>query len=61
MRLLTTGSYAVKKVAVGTSKAYLLKMLHEVRLLETLRHPHIIPYHHAWIDVTRFSRQVPQP
>ena len=30
-------------------------MLREVRLLETLRHPNIIPYHHSWIDLTRFS------
>jgi hypothetical protein len=33
-------------------------MLREVRLLETLRHPNIIPYHHAWIDQTRFSSYV---
>ncbi|GFZ49125.1 hypothetical protein JCM24511_06875 [Saitozyma sp. JCM 24511] len=45
----------VKKIAVGTSKEYLFKMLREVRLLEALRHPNIIPYHHSWIDVTRFS------
>jgi serine/threonine protein kinase len=50
------GTYAVKKIAVGTSKEYLVKMLREVRLLEALRHPNIIPYHHSWIDVTRFSR-----
>ncbi|WWC59167.1 uncharacterized protein I303_101715 [Kwoniella dejecticola CBS 10117] len=49
------GTYAVKKIAVGRSKSYLFKMLREVRLLEALRHPNIIPYHHSWIDVTRFS------
>ncbi|WVQ83973.1 hypothetical protein IAT38_006118 [Cryptococcus sp. DSM 104549] len=49
------GTYAVKKIAVGRSKAYLHKMLQEVRVLEALRHPNIISYHHAWIDVTRFS------
>ncbi|WVR04408.1 hypothetical protein IAU60_001410 [Kwoniella sp. DSM 27419] len=49
------GTYAVKKIAVGRSKSYLFKMLREVRLLETLRHSNIIPYHHAWIDTTRFS------
>ncbi|ORX34368.1 kinase-like domain-containing protein [Kockovaella imperatae] len=49
------GTYAVKKIAVGTSKSYLVRMLREVRLLETLRHPNIIPYHHAWIEHTRFS------
>lgn len=30
-------------------------MLREVRLLETLRHPNIIPYYHSWLDETRFS------
>lgn len=53
--LTGAGTYAVKKIAVGTSSSYLVKMLREVRLLETLRHPHIIPYHHAWIDATRFA------
>jgi serine/threonine protein kinase len=53
--LLTTGTYAVKKIAVGTSKEYLVKMLREVRLLETLRHPNIIPYYHSWMDETHFS------
>ena len=55
---LSVGTYAVKKIAVGSSKEYLERMLREVRLLETLRHPNIIPYHHAWIDMTRFSRSV---
>jgi serine/threonine protein kinase len=50
------GTYAVKKIAVGRSKAYLVKMLREVKLLEALRHPNIIPYHHSWVDVTTFSR-----
>lgn len=49
------GHYAVKKVAVGESSPYLFKMLREVRLLEALRHPNIIPYHHVWIETTRFS------
>ncbi|KAK1926387.1 kinase-like domain-containing protein [Papiliotrema laurentii] len=49
------GTYAVKKIAVGSSKPYLVRMLREVKLLEALRHPNIIPYHHSWIDVTRFS------
>ncbi|KAK8846730.1 hypothetical protein IAR55_005817 [Kwoniella newhampshirensis] len=49
------GTYAVKKIAVGRSKSYLFKMLREVKLLEALRHPNVIPYHHSWIDTTRFS------
>ena len=51
----------MKKIAVGESKDYLVKMLREVRLLETLRHPNIIPYHHAWIEPTRFSRCASSP
>ncbi|KAG8966342.1 putative serine/threonine-protein kinase iks1 [Tulasnella sp. 419] len=49
------GHYAVKKVAVGQSHAYLLNILREVRLLETLRHPNIITYHHSWLESFRFS------
>ncbi|KAJ9099286.1 hypothetical protein QFC21_004167 [Naganishia friedmannii] len=53
------GHYAIKKVAVGNSKPYLYKILQEVRLLEQLRHPNIIPYHHVWIENTQFSRLAP--
>ncbi|KIY30711.1 IKS protein kinase [Cryptococcus gattii E566] len=53
------GTYAVKKVAVGHSKSYLHHKLREVKLLEALRHPNIIAYHHAWIDMTRFSELSP--
>lgn len=50
------GRYAVKKVAVGDSRPYLDRVLREVRLLENLRHPNIIPYHHVWIEDAQFSR-----
>ncbi|KAG8844638.1 putative serine/threonine-protein kinase iks1 [Serendipita sp. 411] len=49
------GHFAVKKIAVGHSQDYLLRILKEVRLLETLRHPNIITYHHSWLETTRFS------
>ncbi|KAG8833557.1 putative serine/threonine-protein kinase iks1 [Serendipita sp. 400] len=49
------GHFAVKKIAVGHSHEYLLRILKEVRLLETLRHPNIITYHHSWLETTRFS------
>ncbi|KDQ60358.1 hypothetical protein JAAARDRAFT_603927 [Jaapia argillacea MUCL 33604] len=49
------GHFAVKKIAVGQSHSYLLNILHEVRLLETLRHPNIITYHHAWLEMSKFS------
>jgi len=45
----------VKKIAVGRSHAYLLRTLREVRLLETLRHPNIVTYHHAWLESYQFS------
>ncbi|KAG9004176.1 putative serine/threonine-protein kinase iks1 [Tulasnella sp. 427] len=49
------GEYAVKKVAVGQSHDYLVNILREVRLLEKLRHPNIITYHHAWLESSKFS------
>ena len=38
------GHFAVKKIAVGNSHSYLLKILTEVRLLERLHHPNIVTY-----------------
>ncbi|KZV81977.1 kinase-like protein [Exidia glandulosa HHB12029] len=49
------GRFAVKRIAVGSSPAYLLDILREVRLLETLRHDNIISYHHAWLESFRWS------
>ncbi|KIL59939.1 hypothetical protein M378DRAFT_84482 [Amanita muscaria Koide BX008] len=49
------GHFAVKKIAVGESHSYLLKILREVRLLEQMRHPNIITYHHAWLESYQFS------
>ncbi|KAF8639011.1 hypothetical protein AX17_001790, partial [Amanita inopinata Kibby_2008] len=49
------GHFAVKKIAVGESHSYLLMILREVRLLEQMRHPNIITYHHAWLESCQFS------
>ncbi|RPD65593.1 kinase-like protein [Lentinus tigrinus ALCF2SS1-7] len=49
------GYFAVKKVAVGQSHSYLLNTLREVRLLEKLRHPNIVTFHHAWLESSQFS------
>lgn len=49
------GHFAVKKIAVGESHSYLLSILREIRLLETLRHRNIITYHHAWLESYQFS------
>ncbi|KAH9822399.1 kinase-like domain-containing protein [Melampsora americana] len=50
------GHFAVKKVAVGHSGPELLKVLSEVKCLETLRHQNITQYHHAWIEKAQLSR-----
>lgn len=42
------GHFAVKKIAVGESHSYLLKILREVRLLERLHHPNIITYQYVF-------------
>ncbi|THH07039.1 hypothetical protein EW145_g3655 [Phellinidium pouzarii] len=49
------GRFAVKKIAVGQSHTYLIQILREVRLLERLRHPNIITYHHSWLETHQFS------
>ncbi|KAF4581706.1 putative serine/threonine-protein kinase iks1 [Pleurotus pulmonarius] len=49
------GYFAVKKIAVGQSHSYLVKILREVRLLERLHHRNIITYHHAWLETYQFS------
>nr|CAG8562340.1 5061_t:CDS:10 [Entrophospora candida] len=56
------GEYAIKKVAVGDNHAWLVRMLREVHLLETLHHPNIVDYKHAWLEyhkLTDFGPQVP--
>ena len=49
------GRFAVKKIAVGESHTYLVDTLREVRLLEELRHPNIVTYHHSWLETAQFS------
>ncbi|GAA5985992.1 hypothetical protein JCM11641_004893 [Rhodosporidiobolus odoratus] len=46
------GLYALKKIAVGNSAPSLLSLLREVHLLESLSHPNIITYHHAWLETS---------
>lgn len=49
------GHFAVKKIAIGESHSYLLNILREIRLLESLRHRNIVTYHHAWLESYQFS------
>ncbi|KAG9390473.1 Protein kinase domain [Carpediemonas membranifera] len=44
------GTYAVKRVPVGDSRPWLLRVLREVHALETLRHPNVVDYHHSWLE-----------
>ncbi|KAJ3158448.1 putative serine/threonine-protein kinase iks1 [Geranomyces michiganensis] len=56
------GQFAVKAIPVGTSHAWLVRMLKEVHLLERLRHPNITQYKHAWLEhrqLTQFGPEVP--
>eukprot|EP00471_Norrisiella_sphaerica_P006790 CAMPEP_0184480490 /NCGR_PEP_ID=MMETSP0113_2-20130426/2006_1 /TAXON_ID=91329 /ORGANISM="Norrisiella sphaerica, Strain BC52" /LENGTH=633 /DNA_ID=CAMNT_0026859023 /DNA_START=25 /DNA_END=1923 /DNA_ORIENTATION=+ len=56
------GSFAVKKIPVGNSTTWCLKVLKEVRILQTLHHRNIIDYKHSWIEhsqVSQFSPEVP--
>jgi len=55
MNLYFLGRFAVKKIAVGESHTYLVDTLREVRLLEELRHPNIVTYHHSWLETAQFS------
>ncbi|KAJ3381164.1 putative serine/threonine-protein kinase iks1 [Lobulomyces angularis] len=59
---IVLGEFAIKKVPVGESKDWLVKMLREVKLLEKLRHPNIIEYKHAWVEdyqLTKFGPEIP--
>ncbi|PVU98207.1 hypothetical protein BB561_000049 [Smittium simulii] len=49
------GEYAIKKVAVGNDHSWLIRMLKEVKLLESLNHPNIIEYKHSWIELDQPS------
>lgn len=56
------GEYAVKKVPVGDNVEWLQRMLKEVHIMESLRHPNVISYKHAWLEVyrpTTFGPPVP--
>nr|CDI52999.1 related to IKS1-putative serine/threonine kinase [Melanopsichium pennsylvanicum 4] len=56
------GKYAIKKIPVGDHAQSLLQSLNEVHLMETLHHPHLIHYQHAWIErcqLSAFGPEVP--
>jgi serine/threonine protein kinase len=47
---IALSEYAIKKIPVGESHSWLVRMLREVRLLEKLQHQNVIDYKHAWIE-----------
>jgi serine/threonine protein kinase len=54
--------YAVKKIAVGSNKTWLHRMLKEVRILDKLKNSNIVDYKHCWVEVhelTKFGPPVP--
>lgn len=55
----TLGRYAVKKIPIGDHNENLLSSLHEVHLMETLIHPNIINYKHAWVEMAQISPFTP--
>jgi serine/threonine protein kinase len=58
----TLGHYAVKKISVGDSRRSLVQTLQEIKHLEQLRHPHIVAYHHSWLEMhstTEFQPEIP--
>lgn len=53
------GEYAVKKVPVGDDKAWLQKMLREVKIRERLHNTNIVQYKHSWLEMYRSTTTVP--
>eukprot|EP00842_Homolaphlyctis_polyrhiza_P001315 jgi/Hompol1/2184/HPOL_002858-RA len=59
---VSLGTFAVKQIPVGTSHSWLVRILKEVNLLESLRHANVIEYLHAWLEnrqLTTFGPAVP--
>lgn len=57
------GKYAIKKIPVGDNRPWLMRVLREVKALETLKkHPNIINYQHSWLEADRtadFGPEIP--
>lgn len=46
----------MKKVPVGDNREWLMKVLREVKALETLqKHPNIINYSHSWLETAQVA------
>ncbi|KAI9030404.1 kinase-like domain-containing protein [Hyaloraphidium curvatum] len=47
---IALSEYAIKKIPVGESHTWLVRMLKEVRLLERLQHPNVVDFKHVWLE-----------
>lgn len=54
------GTYAVKKIPVGDYSESLLRSLSEVHMMESLNHPNVIEYKHAWVELAQASPFTPR-
>uniref|UniRef100_V5EZU8 non-specific serine/threonine protein kinase n=1 Tax=Kalmanozyma brasiliensis (strain GHG001) TaxID=1365824 RepID=V5EZU8_KALBG len=54
------GKFAIKKIPVGDHAQSLLQSLNEVHLMESLHHPNLIHYQHAWIERCQLSAFAPE-
>ena len=56
------GQFACKRVPVGDDSQFLRKVLVEAQLLQTLSHPNVVSYKHAWLEnyqANTFSPVIP--
>ena len=56
------GYFACKRVPVGDDHSWLVKVLTEVQLLQTLSHQNLVSYRHVWLEnyqITQFGPSVP--
>jgi serine/threonine protein kinase len=59
---VSLGNFACKRIPVGNDHAWLEKALIEVRLLKTIPHVNLVPYHWVWLEdyqPTKFGPSVP--
>lgn len=51
---ISLGEFALKRVPVGNSQAWLIKMLREVQSLR-FKHPNLVSYNHVWLEHSQRS------
>lgn len=54
------GRYAIKKVPVGDDIEWLTRLLHEVHILEAMRHENVVEYRHSWLEEYQPSQFAPK-